>query len=78
MNQGTTIAASASERSPHIEYVALPESELWWCNSHNRRATHMCHNSWNGSRVHCAPGQSGILLPCFCVELTGEVELEEC
>ena len=41
--------------------------ELWWCNSHGRRATHI-----NRFGDHCcAPGQAGILLPCMAVNLTG-------
>ena len=78
MNHLATSAASPSNGHPVIEYVALPENQLWWCNSHNRRATHMCHNSWNGSRVTCPPRSSGIMIPCECVDVTNDLEIEGC
>ena len=38
----------------------------YWCNSHQRRAA---------SLKGCAPGQGGITLPCFVVDLTGIAEI---
>lgn len=76
--QRATADASPSRSHPVIEYVALPMDEFWWCNSHNRRATHLCKNSWNGESVRCAPGLGGIMLPCSCVNLTHECVLCEC
>lgn len=63
-------------------------SELWWCNSHQRRATYVLikkydYQIWlpDGPREtidHCCdPKLGGILLPCSCVNLTGIVEIEE-
>lgn len=78
MNHLTTADASPANGHPAVEYTALPEGQLWWCNSHRRRATHRFLNSSGYGHECCAPGQSGILLPCCCVELTDEVELVEC
>jgi len=56
---------------PEVHYTLDPIG-LWWCNSHNRRATHIRSTD----RQHCcAPGQSGILLPCNSINLTDEIEL---
>ena len=57
-------------RSIRLEYKG---DELWWCNSHGRKATHL--NRF-GDHV-CAPGLGGILLPCMAVNLTGLVEITE-
>ena len=43
---------------------------LWWCNSHNRRATHQ----YPDGRHRCDPSKGGILLPCVVVDLTGQLE----
>jgi len=47
-------------------------NQLWWCNSHQRKA-----NYKQGSKFICDPGFGGITLPCFPVDLTGQVELVE-
>lgn len=53
---------------------AIPNNEIWWCNSHGRRATAIDEN---GQHV-CGPEyKGGIMLPCNAVELTGLVELYE-
>lgn len=56
-----------------------PDGRLWWCNTHRRRATHLLTYPYQNSREkpHCDPVLGGILLPCCCVDLTDEVELEE-
>lgn len=51
-------------------YYGKP-GELWWCNSHGRKATHVNHL---GNHC-CDPKLGGILLPCFCVDLTGKCEI---
>lgn len=59
-------------------YKPDESGELWWCNSHARRATFLTTryvdspNNW----MHvCDPKLGGILLPCQTVNLTKEVEL---
>lgn len=53
-------------------------SGLWWCNSHRRRATHVASGGGYGAGKHvCDPKLGGILLPCFAVDLTGLVEIED-
>lgn len=54
------------------DYTPDTSGELWWCNSHQRRATHL----WRGER-HCDPNLGGILLPCRAVNLTGWVEFDD-
>lgn len=58
---------------PIVEYDLDVSGELWWCNSHQRRATHLI----DGDRRVCDPDLGGILLPCRCVNLTGIAELDE-
>jgi len=53
-------------------YEKDTSGETWWCNSHNRRATHI-----GPQGHHCDPDLGGILLPCFAVNLTGLIEIEE-
>lgn len=61
------------EKMTFIAKIKDDSGELWWCNSHGRRATHI-----NRFGDHCcAPGQGGILLPCMAVNLTGLVEITE-
>jgi hypothetical protein len=54
--------------------------ELWWCNTHKRRATHICvRHTAKGEfidRKHECTG-GGIMLPCQCVNLTGLVEFKD-
>ena len=52
--------------------------ELWWCNSHQRRAEYI-QIKINGDELRtpcCDPKLGGIMIPCRCVELTGEVEID--
>lgn len=59
------------------QYLESNPEELWWCNSHRRRATHIMVR-WPGDEEHCcSPNLEGILLPCFAVNLTGICEIEE-
>jgi len=51
-------------------YEPIPPDQLWWCNTHRRRADHFFRG-----RPYCTG--PGIMLPCFCVNLTGIAELEE-
>jgi hypothetical protein len=56
--------------------VSDPQEELWWCNTHGRRATAVDSRG----RHCCDPRLGGILLPCEAggvVDLTGLVELVE-
>ena len=48
-------------------------NEYWWCNSHNRRATHILNDAYHV----CKPGQSGILLSCMAVNITDTLEVED-
>lgn len=66
------------ERGERAEYVPNDDGRRWWCNSHNRPATHLC--VWTKGDVRpdspcCAPGLSGILLPCSAVDITDEAEI---
>lgn len=58
------------------EYSLDTSSELWWCNSHCRIASHILKNA-TGVRHVCDPLLAGTLLPCVCVNLTGLVEIIE-
>lgn len=67
-----------------VEYEPGDPSELWWCNSHHRRAEYVRRRSWSDkpgvvdtSRT-CHPKLGGIMIPCRCVDLTGIAEIEEC
>lgn len=53
--------------------------EIWWCNSHQRRAEYIMVNIENPlKQQHCCnPKLGGIMLPCSCVNLTGMVEIED-
>ena len=50
------------------------KDRLWWCNSHERKATWV---NLKGER-ECDPLLGGILIPCVVVDLTDEVEIEDC
>ena len=51
-----------------------PGPRLFWCNSHQRKATHI--NMYNHTMV-CDPKLGGIMLPCSVVDLTDECVLDE-
>lgn len=58
---------------PRYTYAPGDQGELWWCNSHQRRATYV----FNRKDHCCAPGLGGIMIPCHAVNLTGIAELED-
>jgi hypothetical protein len=60
------------------QYVPDSSGRLWWCNSHQRRATAVFSYPDGRTRHCCAPGLGGILLPCSAVDLTDEVEIVDC
>lgn len=49
-----------------------PKTSIYWCNSHQRKATHIDKNG----RHKCDPTLGGITLPCFVVVLN-DVALED-
>lgn len=59
-----------------------PEKQFWWCNVHQRQATHFEYFNDDGGRVAsfrvtCDPKFGGIMIPCQCVNLTGIAEITE-
>lgn len=56
-------------------YSVNNDGKKWWCNSHNRFATYLCYSDIDTCRVCCEPGQSGVMIPCFVVEITNELEI---
>lgn len=58
-------------------YEKRNDSKLIWCNSHRRKATHLWVKDGFPRSPHCDPNLGGILLPCFTVDLTGMVEIEQ-
>ena len=48
--------------------------KLYWCNSHQREATHF---DFYYNQFECDPTLGGILLPCNVVHLTDKVEITE-
>lgn len=59
------------------EYWRDASGELWWCNTHERRATYMCRQTNLRPYHRCDPKLGGILLPCSAVNLTGIAEIED-
>lgn len=59
------------KQEPH--YDPDESGELWWCNNHRRRATHILTYSDGHKAHHCDPKLGGIMLPCSCV-VTPEAE----
>lgn len=61
-----------------IKYEQDGSGELWWCNVHQRRATFLFTPLGGTKQVKhvCAPHLGGITMPCRCVNLTGQVELD--
>lgn len=58
-------------------YYPNTDGRLWWCNSHGRKATYIQIRADGEISPHCDIHQNGILLPCDCVDLTEEMEIEE-
>lgn len=51
---------------------------LIWCNTHNRKATHLREEIGpDRGKPCCDPKLGGIMMPCACVDLTGLVEIDE-
>lgn len=51
---------------PRAEYRLDSSGRIWWCNAHQRRATHV-----RDETEHCCePGLVGAPLPCKAVDLT--------
>lgn len=58
-------------------YRENDDGRKWWCNSHERWATHVWSNGdIRGWQHCCAPSLGGILLPCFAVDITDEAEID--
>lgn len=57
-------------------YYKDDAKNLWWCNSHQRRATHIRERDDGVKRHVCNPSLPGILLPCVVIDLTNEVMLD--
>lgn len=56
-------------------YEVLPDTVLFWCNVHQRRATHKLYgDGWE--LVVCDPKLGGIMVQCRCVDLTGKVQID--
>jgi hypothetical protein len=62
---------------PKVTYALDQPGENWWCNSHNRRATHVVVVNGLLHSHQCDPALGGVLMMCRCVNLTGKLELEE-
>jgi hypothetical protein len=50
-----------------VQYIPLVNKKLWWCNTHQRWATHEQKKDGGMSVPHCDPKKGGIMMPCFCV-----------
>ena len=56
-------------------YTEVSPAEFWYCNSHQRQATHIL-TRWPGDAKHCCkPGLGGVMIPCECVNLTDVAEM---
>ena len=64
----------AEEGEMRVSYTKVEDGRLYWCNSHQCRATLI--NNYNGNR-NCDPEGGMIMIPCNVVDLTDEVEIEE-
>jgi len=47
------------------------KDELWWCNSHNRKATYVDEIGQH----RCDPKLGGRMIPCMVVNLTGIADI---
>jgi hypothetical protein len=52
----------------NTEYVPLPPGERWYCEHHQRIATH----TFRGE-PHCDPRAGGIMLPCKCYPVVSDL-----
>jgi hypothetical protein len=67
-----------------VRYIEGSPVLLFWCNSHERKATHIQirdyvneAGSFHEETPCCDPKLRGILLPCSCVNLSGVATIEE-
>lgn len=65
-----------------VDHIDIPNGSLFWCNSHERKATKICvrydeHCNMIDATPCCDPKLFGIMLPCFVENLTGQVEIDE-
>lgn len=57
-------------------YIKDDSGETWWCNIHERVASHVMFRSGDEKPTHhCDPKLGGVMMPCVCVNLTGLVGL---
>jgi len=58
-------------------YERLPKHLFWWCNIHQRQATHNLIRQGIPFSPCCNPKLSGIMMPCSAdvVNLTGIAEI---
>jgi len=61
----------------NAEYKKLPDHWLYWCNTHERRATHVMYRPGCRGSVCCDPTLGGIMIPCLCVDLTDIATIED-
>lgn len=77
------VAKEPSESKPDLPkttYTVCNPSELWWCNTHQRKAIFVSFTNRRLSLYieHCCnPQLGGITMPCSCVNLTGICEITE-
>lgn len=64
LNPGDTVVVTPGINQP-------PSAKSWWCDSHNRWATHTCTKGIHKDSPCCDPKLPGITLPCT-------VSLREC
>lgn len=79
MVQDGVTAAPAQETTMTDIYVKDTSGEVWWCNAHQRPATHIGRKPGFAidRKHHCDPQLGGIMIPCDCVNLTGIAEIVE-
>ena len=55
------------------EYSKTPKDQTWWCNTHERQATHRYFDPWQGKTIRCCDPSLDTF--CSAVNLTGIAEL---
>jgi len=62
---------------PELTFIKANPDELWWCNIHQRRATHVAVKPGFAidGKHWCDPELGGITMACSCVDLTGIAEI---
>lgn len=68
-----------TEASPDVDslprYIKANPDEYWWCNVHERRATHILQREGMEDHHDCDPDLGGITMPCRCVRLDEIVDV---